>query len=345
MTQRNLRKTVAGVSQNKRVRAIALEVINGRATVKIAGSSRPLYGLPVTGGEVVAGQEVFVDYISGQPVVSSYRESAPMSKGVSRIRTRMIIPDPDVPLSGSDHTHTESQITDLVHSATKIRGRAITTGSPIDGDTLLWDTSSGSWIYGAGGEIEEAPIDGSTYGRSGGSWVEVTSGSSAGIEEAPIDGLLYGRKDSAWAEITSGSTSGSHNDLDGIQGGSEEERYHLTAAQHTIAIQPSGVDQDGYLKSEDYNQFKLASAGSGAWYLSDLLDVSSGSPVDGQALVWDSEEDKWIPDNVGNVTNSGSVVDGHLAVFDGTTGKLIKDGGAPGAGGAGADILAVQVFS
>lgn len=149
MTQRNLRKTVAGVSQNKRVRAIALEVINGRATVKIAGSSRPLYGLPVTGGEVVAGQEVFVDYISGQPVVSSYRESAPMSKGVSRIRTRMIIPDPDVPLSGSDHTHTESQITDLIHSATKIRGRTITTGSPVDGDTMSWDEETSEWIYGS----------------------------------------------------------------------------------------------------------------------------------------------------------------------------------------------------
>lgn len=148
--QRNLRKTIAGVSQNKRVRAIALEVINGRATVKISGSSRPLYGLPVTGGEVVAGQEVFVDYTSGQPVVSSYREDAPTSETVSRMRTRVVIPDPDVPLSGSDHTHIQAQITDLIHSATYIRGRLVTmTGSPVDGDVITWDDDIDEWVYSA----------------------------------------------------------------------------------------------------------------------------------------------------------------------------------------------------
>jgi hypothetical protein len=39
----------------------------------------------------------------------------------------------------------------------------------------------------------------------------------------------------------------------------------------------------------------------------------------------------------GDVAGPGSATDGHLAVFDGTTGKLLKDGGAPTAGGLSAD--------
>ena len=35
----------------------------------------------------------------------------------------------------------------------------------------------------------------------------------------------------------------------------------------------------------------------------------------------------------GDVVGPGSAVDGNMAVFDGTTGKLIKDGGAPGGAG------------
>jgi hypothetical protein len=37
---------------------------------------------------------------------------------------------------------------------------------------------------------------------------------------------------------------------------------------------------------------------------------------------------------VGDVVGPGSATDAHLAVFDGTTGKLLKDGGAPGGGGS-----------
>jgi len=36
----------------------------------------------------------------------------------------------------------------------------------------------------------------------------------------------------------------------------------------------------------------------------------------------------------GDVVGPGSATDGHLAVFDGATGKLVKDGGAPGVGGS-----------
>ncbi len=40
------------------------------------------------------------------------------------------------------------------------------------------------------------------------------------------------------------------------------------------------------------------------------------------------------PAGSGDVVGPASATDGHLAVFDGATGKLLKDGGAPGGGGA-----------
>jgi len=111
----NLRSSIARVNQNKRVKAIALEVMGGRASVKLAGSSQVLYGLSITGGTVIAGQEVYVDYTTGQPVVHSYQEQT-VSTTVTRIKTRVITTDPDFPGSGSStqHTHTKEQIIDLL---------------------------------------------------------------------------------------------------------------------------------------------------------------------------------------------------------------------------------------
>ena len=40
------------------------------------------------------------------------------------------------------------------------------------------------------------------------------------------------------------------------------------------------------------------------------------------------------PAGGGDVVGPASAVDGHMAVFDTTTGKLLRDGGAPGSGGA-----------
>ena len=50
-----------------------------------------------------------------------------------------------------------------------------------------------------------------------------------------------------------------------------------------------------------------------------------------------------LAENIGDVVGPAGATDGHLALFDGATGKLIKDGGVPGAGST--DILQVQIFS
>jgi hypothetical protein len=186
--------------------------------------------------------------------------------------------------------------------------------------------------------IPDAPTDGKLYARASGVWADFdvpktavpvngfyltgynavsgsfTSGSFVKPSTAsPVEGYYLTGYDSTSGSFSSGSVlatgaSGSHNDLIGLQGGASDEYYHLTETEHTIATQASGSGQDGYLKSEDYNQFKLASAGSGAWYLSDLLDVNIGAQTDGQALVYDSGTDKWIPGSMssGSGGSSGS---------------------------------------
>lgn len=53
------------------------------------------------------------------------------------------------------------------------------TTPPSDGDGLIWDSTAGKWVPGAGG-------------------------GGGGITDAPSDGTLYGRKDAAWEAVTGG---------------------------------------------------------------------------------------------------------------------------------------------
>jgi hypothetical protein len=46
-----------------------------------------------------------------------------------------------------------------------------------------------------------------------------------------------------------------HNDLSAIDGGTTDEYYHLTSAQHTVATQAASSTLSGYLTSTDWNTF------------------------------------------------------------------------------------------
>ena len=56
------------------------------------------------------------------------------------------------------------------------------------------------------------------------------------------------------------ATAADHNDLLNIQGGSADERYHMTAAQATIATQAASTSLSGYLTSTDWNTFNSKAA-------------------------------------------------------------------------------------
>lgn len=74
----------------------------------------------------------------------------------------------------------------------------------------------------------------------------------------------------SWVEMTGGGGGGDHNDLSNIQGGTTDEYYHLTSAQHTIATQAATGSLSGYLTSTDWATFN--SKVSSQW-------VTSGSDI------------------------------------------------------------------
>ncbi len=75
-------------------------------------------------------------------------------------------------------------------------------GTPQDA-VLNFGIPQGADGGGGGYGIEEAPMDGSTYGRNNGSWTSVSGGTGGGgIEEAPNDGTPYVRFNGYWAPLS-----------------------------------------------------------------------------------------------------------------------------------------------
>lgn len=72
------------------------------------------------------------------------------------------------------------------------------------------------------------------------------------VQKSATSGLM----ESAFTATFGGASSiVNHNSLSGLQGGSTSERYHLTAAQNTIATQAATSSLSGYLTSTDWTTF------------------------------------------------------------------------------------------
>lgn len=143
MRQNNLRANITNLSKNKVIKALVLESLGSRVSVKLGGSGKVLNGLEVVGGPVVAGQYILIDYASGIPIAKAIGQDQAVTS-VSTSVTKTSTADSDNP-NATTHTHTESQITDLDHDATSIRNKPLTvsSGSPNEGDFIVY--SSGSW--------------------------------------------------------------------------------------------------------------------------------------------------------------------------------------------------------
>ena len=108
-----------------------------------------------------------------------------------------------------------------------------------------------------------------------------TSGSNTGdqdlssyLTDANSDGKIYGRKDGEWAEVTSSGSGG--------------------------GIEEAPVDGKQYVRQD--GEWAVASGGSGASALSDLVDVAiSGSPTEGQALAYNSGSEMWMPQTINSI--------------------------------------------
>lgn len=272
MKRTNLRSTVAGITQNKRVRAIALEVINGRASVKIIGSSKPLYNLPVTGGAIVAGQEVYVDYTTGTPVVHSYQESVE-SGTVTRVsKVRSIISDPDIP--SSSNTFIEAPVDDKIYGRKNAAWIEVTSGSGTSGSGITDHTLLSNIGVNTHDQIDTALTR--LANTSGSNTGDQTLAGLGGISDAPADSKEYLRKDNAWVEHTSGSeTSGSsvtdHTQLTNIGTLTHDE------IEIVLAALSSGSGSGGI--EEAPNDGKIYGRQNEAW-----SEITSGSQTSGSGV-------------------------------------------------------------
>ena len=79
-------------------------------------------------------------------------------------------------------------------------------------------------------------------------------------ETAPSEGMATWVEDedvlyvfnTSWVKF---GTTVTHNNTTGKQGGTSDQYYHLTTAQHTIATQEASTSLSGYLSSTDWNTF------------------------------------------------------------------------------------------
>ena len=73
--------------------------------------------------------------------------------------------------------------------------------------------------------------------------------------------------DSAFVTSFAASVATNHNNLDGLQGGTTSQYYHLTSAQYTVATQYATTSQGGLLSSTDWTTFNNKASASQTFYL------------------------------------------------------------------------------
>jgi len=66
-----LRDKVAGVAQNKLIRARVIEILGNTVSVRLTQNASRIYGIRLIGGPVQVGDLVHIDYISGTPVAQA----------------------------------------------------------------------------------------------------------------------------------------------------------------------------------------------------------------------------------------------------------------------------------
>ena len=120
----------------------------------------------------------------------------------------------------------------------------------------------------------------------------------------------------------------------GLSGLTTTNRYMIPPSITSTERAAIGTVQDGALIYNETNDrlevypnstkgwvgISTGSSGGGASALNDLSDVNAGSPGDNQALSWDSDTSKWIPQTV--------VTDDSRTTKAGTTGSIAKDASA-----------------
>lgn len=102
--------------------------------------------------------------------------------------------------------------------------------APADGTQYVRE--DGAWVAP---DVQEAAMDGNLYARKNGAWTSFTQG----IEEAPTGGKTYGRKSSTWVEVTTEApTDGAYYVRSGGTW-AKYNRYDLATATTTATLDVS----------------------------------------------------------------------------------------------------------
>lgn len=196
----------------------------------------------------------------------------------------------------STHTHTESQITDLVHNAVQIDGRDIDiVGVPDDGNTLVWRSSENKWVY--------EYVSGSDGGSS--------SGSSGSPNFFPIFNESISTTGSSFETAYSFISNTLRVTWNGVRQAASQ--FSEGGDNHSFTTMFTKSADDSLVA--DY--YRPATSGSIAgWWDGNALklqnrDISTVEAEDGQGLIWNSGENKWQPQDLvgGSSGSSGFSID------------------------------------
>jgi hypothetical protein len=118
-------------------------------------------------------------------------------------------------------------------------------GSPNVGDRYI-NTATGN----SSGTTQAVTVN-YIYEWNGVDWTEIAVNEGATTRNETSDTIRH-FDGVNWINLGSAQN---HNSLSGLQGGTANEYYHLTSAQHTIATQAATTSLSGYLTSTDWNTF------------------------------------------------------------------------------------------
>lgn len=221
------------------------------------------------------------------------------------------------------HTHVETDITDLDHDAQKIKGIPLNLSGLADGDGIIYDQGADEWIPGAS----------SGGGGTSGDWLEFIDG--ALVVETDVGGTYIVPRNSTIEAVMihckdQGSTGSTIVDvnLNGTTIFTTQSGRPELAYDDVDGVATSGSPDVVTLVAGDILTLDIDQIATGAGNLSVLVAMHTTITLGSMS-------------NLSDVDLTG-IVDGNVLVYDETNSKFIAGEGGGGTGGA--DILEVQVF-
>lgn len=150
----NLRHTIQNLNRNRRLSGQVVEVINGKATVSIAGTRRLLHGLEIVGGPISVGDSIIINYTDGtsNPFVTSEGKQSTETTVVTQV-PYVVSSDPDISTPVGNYSGTPvlafTNLVDVPQTYTSMGGMIVSVKEDETG--LEFIESSGS--SGGGGHV------------------------------------------------------------------------------------------------------------------------------------------------------------------------------------------------